>query len=186
MVMNTASTRAGIPPDADRKRYSAGPLPAYSWQQTIALWGLVLFGSVEPALAHGANIAYRSQTAIELQATYDSGEPMAEAQVTVYAPDNPSVPWKTGTTDDAGQFVFVPDGDRTGPWTVSVRQAGHGDIVAIDLDNSNGTAAASNTQSETAWVAEAAETNLPQRLLTVAAVTWGCIGTALYFSRHKS
>ncbi len=31
MAMNTTSIRAGIPPDADRERYSAGSLPAYSW-----------------------------------------------------------------------------------------------------------------------------------------------------------
>ncbi|WP_144053846.1 hypothetical protein [Baaleninema simplex] len=29
--MNTTSTRAGIPPDADREQYSTGPLHAYSW-----------------------------------------------------------------------------------------------------------------------------------------------------------
>ncbi|MGC9505557.1 carboxypeptidase regulatory-like domain-containing protein [Baaleninema sp.] len=156
------------------------------WPPITALLGLTLFGAVEPALAHGANIVYRSQRAIELQATYDSGEPMAEAQVTVYAPDNPSLAWKTGTTDDRGEFVFVPEEDQTGRWTVSVRQAGHGDIVHINLDNTEATETAAETDNNTAWVAEAGETTLSQRIVTVAAVIWGCIGTALYFSRHKS
>jgi len=159
-----------------------------SWQRAIArfaiglgLGGIGLLGAARAAEAHGVSIDYHSQLAIELQATFDSGEPMANAQVTIYAPEDPARAWKTGTTDDSGQFVFIPDAEQSGQWTVSVRQAGHGDIVHIEINEaSNVTSAASSA------TANADRVTVTQRVLAVASVVWGCIGTALYFSRKTS
>lgn len=154
------------------------------WQAVLPLLGLGLLGLTEPVQAHGANIEYRDRTAVEVRASFDTGEPMANAQVTVYAPDDPSQPWQTGTTDEAGRYVFVPESDLSGDWTVRVRQAGHGDIVTISRDET-----AQSSESEdwsSSVVASAGETNVPQRVVTVAAVVWGCIGTAFYFSRPKN
>ncbi|HEY9888969.1 MAG TPA: hypothetical protein V6D02_11255, partial [Candidatus Obscuribacterales bacterium] len=129
-------------------------------------------GITTAALAHGAHIQTRTTEAVEIQATYDTGEPMVAGQVQVFAPDDPQTPVMTGVTNEVGQFVFVPD--RPGNWEVSVRQAGHGDIAVVAVT------AAGRISSE---FATGAGLTLPQRVLVAAAVTWGCVGTALYFWR---
>ena len=126
-----------------------------------------------PAYAHGAKIEYTIGMTVEIVAAYDSGEPMAGAQVTVYAPDDPSIPWMTGVCDDEGRFSFTPDTTITGTWDVQVRQAGHGDIVHIPIGaDSTGNGGGGNTPL--------------QIVLMAACVIWGSIGTALYFSRRKA
>ena len=80
------------------------------WRFLIALVSIILMLGlpVTTAYAHGARIEYTVDVEIEIVASYDSGEPMAGAQVVVYAPDNPSSPWLTGVCDDEGRFSFVP------------------------------------------------------------------------------
>jgi nickel transport protein len=126
-----------------------------------------------PAYAHGAKIEYTIGITVEIIAAYDTGEPMAGAQVTIYAPDNPSKSWLTGVCDDEGHFSFTPDTTKTGIWDIQVRQAGHGDIVHIPI----GTESTGNSGSGT--------TSLQIALMAVC-VVWGCIGTALYFSRRRA
>ena len=139
-------------------------------------WGAIsLMMMPLPAIAHGARIETRSTSAVQVQATYDSGEPMAEAQVQIFAPGDPKNPAFMGTTDSQGQYVFVPS--QSGDWEVSVRQAGHGDIAVVPI----------GTDSVTPAVIGTFDTSLNplQRFLIAGAVTWGCVGTALYFMRGK-
>jgi nickel transport protein len=138
----------------------------------LAVSGLLAWPAI--ALAHGAHIQSRSTDAIEIQASYDSGDPMAEAQVQVFAPDDPQTPVFTGMTDGAGRFVFVPD--QPGDWEVSVRQAGHGDIAVIPVA-ADGAIAAGYT--------DAAGLTPVQRWVMAGAVIWGFVGTALFFWRGK-
>lgn len=132
-------------------------------------------------LAHGANIEYQETKAITIQAKYDDGVPMANAQVVIYAPSDRASPWLKGTTDEQGNFTFVPnlDEDNIGNWDVKVRQSGHGDITSIPL-----------TQDKLAVNQMAASSNSgytpTQKLIMAAAVGWGFIGTGLFFSRSKS
>ncbi len=126
-----------------------------------------------PAYAHGAKIEYTIGMTVEIFAAYDSGEPMAGAQVTVYAPDDPSTPWLTGVCDDEGRFSFTPDAAKTGTWDIQVRQAGHGDIIHIPIGA---------TSADTGG---GGITPL-QIVLMAVCVVWGSIGTALYFSRRKA
>jgi len=126
-----------------------------------------------PAYAHGAKIEYTIGMTVEIVAAYDSGEPMAGAQVTIYAPDNPSTPWLTGVCDDEGRFSFTPDTTITGTWDVQVRQAGHGDIVHIPIG------------TDSAGDGSGGYTPL-QIVLMAACVIWGSLGTALYFSRRRA
>lgn len=121
-------------------------------------------------LAHGAKIEYSVNMAVEIVATYDSGEPMDAAQVTVYAPDDPATPWLSGTTDEDGCFTFTPDAEIPGTWDVQVRQAGHGDIIHIPIGE--GTASGGSTGFTPIQI-----------VLMSASVIWGFVGTALYFSR---
>lgn len=129
------------------------------------------------ALAHGAVLEARTAQAIAVEAYYDSGEPMIEAQVSVFSPDNPQQPWLRGVTDDQGRFVFVP-GDATGRWTVQTRQAGHGSMAYVDVS-------ASTTAASALAVAQPQQGISPmQRAIMAISITWGLIGTALYFRRR--
>jgi len=133
-----------------------------------------------PAWGHGVDLSYRQTQAVEITATFDSGEPMANAQVVVYAPDEPSQPWLTGTTDEQGRFLFSPDRDEAGTWEVTVRQAGHGDVVTIPVDAEAGTTLATATRAS-----GDGELSPLQQWVLAAAVIWGFIGTALFFARGK-
>ena len=132
--------------------------------------------AIDQANAHGALIEYKTTKAIEIQSRYDTGEPLANAQVTIYAPDNPNTPWQTGMTDEKGKFVFTPDTNIAGYWEVKVRQAGHGGLVSIPVET---TTAMTNTQSSQ----NSLHLNFWQRGLMIGAVIWGGIGTALFFMK---
>jgi nickel transport protein len=139
----------------------------------LSLTLLLTLVAVTTASAHGAKIEYTINMAVEIVATYDSGETMGAAQVTVYAPDDPATPWLSGTTDEGGRFTFMPDPVIPGTWDVQVRQAGHGDIIHIPI----GEGAASGGSSGFTPL---------QIALMSASVIWGFVGTALYFSRKGS
>lgn len=145
------------------------------WKLIIGLVLAISLSILLPAqaYAHGAKIEYTIGMTIEIAATYDNGEPMRGAQVTVYAPDDPSTPWLTGFCDDDGRFSFTPDTSKPGTWDIQVRQAGHGDIVHIPV------AAGSIDNGSSNF------TPLQIVLMSVC-VIWGCTGTALYFRRRKS
>jgi len=112
--------------------------------------------------------------AIEIVAKYDNGEPMDGAQVVVYAPDDASTPWLTGSCDDEGRFTFMPDSSKPGTWDVQVRKAGHGDIVHISVGEDTVVSGGTSSYS------------VLQIVLMVACVIWGGVGTALYFSRRRA
>lgn len=140
-------------------------------------------GTGERAIAHGANIDYTRTEAIKIHAQYESGEPMANSSVTVYAPDDPAQPWLQGETDDNGNFVFVPDFEQAGDWAVRVRQAGHGNILNISIEDGarpRGSAASSDTIS-----GSTGNYNPIRRWVAIFAVVWGFVGTALFFARSK-
>lgn len=125
--------------------------------------------------AHGVSAGYIERTGIEIVARYDTGQPVSGGRVSVFAPDNPASPWITSTLDENGRFRFVPDPAVPGTWSVQVRQEGHGAMIHIPLGES---------------VAREVETGpvrltLLQRILVAASISWGGIGTALYFSRKR-
>ena len=72
----------------------------------LAVLGVVSTPAI--ALAHGVYIQSKTTSAVEIQATYDSGEPMAGAQVQVYAPENPENALFSGTTDAQGRYLIAP------------------------------------------------------------------------------
>lgn len=126
------------------------------------------------AYAHGAKIEYTVATSIEIVAKYDSGEPMAKAQVSIYAPDNPSTPWLTGTCDEEGRFSFTPDTSIPGTWDIQVRQAGHGDMIHITIDEGSVSGSSSSGYST------------GQIIIMAVCVVWGILGTALFFKRRNN
>lgn len=139
----------------------------------IGVWILCLLLPTE-ALAHGVSIKYTSDIEITIVARYDSGKPMAGAQVVVYAPDDPSTPWLTGICDDEGRFSFTPDSSMPGTWDVQVRLAGHGGMVHIPIGEGTPSSGSIGGYSYL------------QIALMAACVIWGSIGTALYFRPRRS
>ncbi|MBE9111368.1 carboxypeptidase regulatory-like domain-containing protein [Nodosilinea sp. LEGE 07298] len=155
------------------------------------LLALALVGGAAPVLAHGVTVEHRQVNAVELEAQFETGEPMANAQVLVYAPGNPTDVWQEGTTDDQGYFSFTPDTSQPGSWEVMVRQAGHGVLTTIPIAASTSGGAPVATP---ATEAEAGSNSLispsttlspVQRGITIGSVIWGFIGTALFFARGK-
>ncbi len=134
---------------------------------------LMLITSAQEVLAHGVELEYYERNAIEVIARYDTDEPMAEAQVAVFAPGSPAEPWLTGLCDESGRFYFVPDPQMPGLWEVQVRQAGHGGLIRVEVgENGDGPPVMGSFTSA-------------QNILMAAAVIWGLIGTALFFSRRR-
>lgn len=164
------------------------PMKPIQWTLVIPLAGLGVMSFMDAAFSHAARLNYEVEPTISLTATYDHGEPLDNAQVFVYSPENPREPWITGTTDESGRYQFRPNPEISGNWTVTVRQAGHGDMITINLDDSTPMANGSTGDAEnSSLLADLPDISISQRLLTGASVIWGCVGTALYFSRgHKS
>lgn len=139
--------------------------------------GLSLGPLTSNAFGHGAFLDATVVTAVEIQARYDTGEPMVAAQVSIFAPDDPVQPWKVGTTDSQGRYSFVPDA-RLGRWAIQARQAGHGAMGYVEIRDDMTTVTAGGT-----GYSQGSDTL--QRLLMGASIVWGCIGTALYFRRPR-
>ncbi len=150
-----------------------------NWKLAIPLSCCLALGHSVAAFAHGVVVESHVGTAIQIDAIYDTGEPMAGGQVTVYSPEDPSTPWLTGVTDEEGRFVFMPDLSKAGGWDIQVRQAGHGEIVRVDV----GSDAA--TTGEVTTAADSTGYSMPQILLMSASGIWGFVGTALFFSRQQ-
>ncbi len=132
---------------------------------------LVIFG--QEASAHGVDLEIFERNAIEVIAHYDTGEPMAEAQVAVFAPGSPAEPWLTGLCDESGRFYFVPDPQKPGLWEVQVRQAGHGGLIRVEVGEDGDVPTVTGGYT------------FAQKILMAAAVAWGLIGTAFFFSRRR-
>ncbi|MDJ0686929.1 MAG: carboxypeptidase regulatory-like domain-containing protein [Xenococcaceae cyanobacterium MO_188.B32] len=157
------------------------------------LASFLLFASLgfsRQVLAHGANIVYQQTPAIEVKATYDDGKPMSNAQVVIYAPDNPAIPWLKGKTNEEGKFSFIPQSNISGNWDIKIRQSGHGDIISIPWQTENVASTVEsrdNMPNSSNWLASANNNYNPiQKVVMAATGVWGFIGTALFFSRQKS
>ncbi|WP_013324564.1 carboxypeptidase-like regulatory domain-containing protein [Gloeothece verrucosa] len=106
----------------------------------LPLMFLTILGLPTRAFAHAieTNFAMSSDFArkLEMKTTYSTGEPLQQAKVIVYAPDNHSKPWLETTTDDKGRFVFVPDTSIPGEWEIQIiKEEGHEDYLSIPVDS---------------------------------------------------
>lgn len=102
------------------------------------LFGLLVSGSAD---AHGVLLAKEVRSdieVVEIRALYDTGEPMAGAEVTVFGAASPAHAWLTGRADREGRFRFVPDPYQPGYWSVRVRQEGHGASITVEVSSGEG------------------------------------------------
>jgi nickel transport protein len=159
---------------------------------------LIIFSlTTAKVLAHGSIINYQETEAIEIDAKFDNGKPMVNAQVVIYSPTNPSQPWLKGMTDDKGKFIFTPNSSVAGDWTVKVRSAGHGNVITIpiksvssvqtdDVNSSQLLPPQDNNQIIKSQSPEMTSSpTMMQKLMMAATGVWGFVGTALFFSRKK-
>lgn len=143
---------------------------------SLILTLFLFLGGYVSVYAHGVVAGYSEVPGIEINAAYDTGEPMAGGQVTVYAPDNPAKPWLSAGLDQKGKFRFVPDYAISGNWSIQVRQAGHGAMIHVPVGDSE--IVESNGGSPATFSAL-------QLILMTLCVSWGFVGTALFFSKRK-
>ena len=102
-----------------------------------ALAAAVLVALLATAQARAADLFATHEVTAQF-ATPD-GKPMANAEVRVYAPDDPSKVALTGRTNGDGKFVF--EADRDGFWSAEARSA---DYVARVMIHVGGEASSSN------------------------------------------
>ncbi len=90
----------------------------------------------EQALAHSVQTDYllSPKDGLALDVTFSTGEPLADAPVKIYSPDNPAEPWFEGKTDENGQFNFLPDQKLEGEWTVEIGENSHADILSVPVE----------------------------------------------------
>ena len=88
-------------------------------------------------MAHGTDIHLNvvDNNQIEVNAVFDTGEPMSEAQIIVYAADDPERAWHTGTADSNGTYLFPVDTTISGDWAMTIRTAGHGELLHFNVNN---------------------------------------------------
>ena len=99
----------------------------------VALAFFVCLGFPADAFAHMVETNYLLDNQLEFQSTFSTGEPFKEAEVTIYAPNNPDEPWLVTTTDDEGRFAFMPDLSIPGDWDIYIQKEGHEDIWTVPV-----------------------------------------------------
>lgn len=158
---------------------------------------LLLLGAPSAALAHGVVVDHEQVDAVRIDAHYDSGEPMVDAQVSVYSPEDAAEPWLSGSIDEDGVFLFAPDG--AGTWQVEVRQAGHGETVRVEVaepeeEEPSGGAGPPEADERQAPVpeersdasgGEVSGQGVLQTVVMGALAVWALVATALYFAGHR-
>ena len=113
---------------------------------------LVLCVVAMPVAAHGVRITYTIDAAsgeITVLALYDTGDPLADAAITIFAPNDIINPWMSSTTDETGSYTFLPDYEVAGFWDVQVRLAGHGGLVNIEITPDMAPAAPAEDSADT-------------------------------------
>jgi nickel transport protein len=96
---------------------------------------LGILGLPSAAFAHSVETDYflTPKSELEFQVKFSSGEPFHDAQVQVYAPNEPSKPWMEAKTNAEGNFAFQPDKSVQGDWTVKIGELEHSDILTVPV-----------------------------------------------------
>ena len=127
-----------------------------------------------PVFGHGARVTWEIQgDSVHISASFDDGQPLDRAQVTVFSGAAPSVPYIVGMTDENGEFSFLPDREESLNWDVQVRSAGHGDIVHLSL------------AEESSIGDEQGKFTTLQIMIMSVCVVWGFVGTAFFFASRR-
>jgi nickel transport protein len=141
--------------------------------RVILLCAMSLPWFAPPVEGHGTGYEILGRGGITIRAFFASGEPIARADVKVFAPRE-TEPHATLTTDADGVFTFRPD--RPGVWVLQVRdRGGHGVRINCDV----------NDDMVVEQAAGAGRIGAVQKTIMAACVIWGFVGTALFFRRNS-
>ncbi|MGF1499005.1 MAG: carboxypeptidase regulatory-like domain-containing protein [Elainellaceae cyanobacterium] len=153
------------------------------WIAPVLLFLLAWLGQPAEAWAHQVETDFSFDlisAQLEFVSTFSTGEPMASADVTVYAPGNREEPWFEGKTDEAGRFAFLPDASQTGEWRIEFRQEGHADIWTVPV----GEAGIQFDEITDGLNVDRHYAAFPSASLA-AGLAGGAIGGSLLFARRK-
>jgi len=140
----------------------------------IPVLPFVLAVAAYPVFSHGVNVIWELRgDSVHVTGSFDDGQPMDNAQVTVFSGAAPSEPYLTGVTDESGKFSFLPDRVESENWDVQLRKAGHGEIVHISLSDAPTMQGGHGRFS------------VMQIVLMAVCVVWGFTGTALFFASKR-
>lgn len=135
---------------------------------------LGIMAVVVTGFAHGTKYEILPGGIIGIRAMFDTGEPMANARVLIFAPGETEVKQRT-VTDEDGIFCLVPD--KSGTWAVQVRaKGGHGMRINLDIDSSMAFGSGRET--------EISGPTFGQKIIMAVCFVWGCVGTALFFGKR--
>ena len=107
----------------------------------ISLIGIALLSAIViptgKAAAHMVETDYllSSDNGLAIDVNFSSGEPLADAPVKIYSPNNPDEPWMEGRTDENGEFAFKPDSKMNGEWTVEIGEYSHADYLSVPVES---------------------------------------------------
>ncbi len=134
---------------------------------------LLIIVVATPVLAHGTDITYVGEgSTVTVSALFDDLQPMAEAQLLVYSPDDPQNAFYTGIADAEGQHSFDIDTDIAGTWDVNVRLASHGEWLRIPVTE-NGEIVPMDASGQSSLI----------RSIAGVLIFVALVGIAYYFSR---
>lgn len=136
----------------------------------ILLLGLVVTGAAHDLTVRVEQVA----PSVILYSTYAGADPVTDADIAIYSPDNADSPYQTGLTDIQGVFAFVPSG--LGEWRAVVDDGfGHRTERTISIDW-QADASQESTAPQTTW----------SKAVTGVAVIFGCTGILLWLRTRSS
>jgi nickel transport protein len=100
-------------------------------KKVVPIFLLITF-SISIASAHGvAATAINAGAVAAVEMLYNTGEPMAYAEISVFSPSSPDKEVIAGFADRNGRYAFVPDED--GEWRVEAADGlGHKSIITVN------------------------------------------------------
>ena len=141
---------------------------------TLFVSVLMVCMGIGTVFGHGSKYEILSGGVIGIRAAFDTGVPMADADVLIFAPNETVVTMKS-RTDSRGVVCFAPD--RAGAWVLQVRaEGGHGMRINLEVDENSLAAASAAGFSSLSDL---------QKIFLAVCVCWGFVGTGLYFSGRK-
>jgi len=100
----------------------------------LPLAALALLSTPQKAFGHAVETNYLFEDELQIQTLFSHGEPLTDAKVQVFSPENPEEPWLEGKTDAEGRFSFAPDTELAGDWEIIIQEKGHGDMLTVPVD----------------------------------------------------
>jgi nickel transport protein len=133
---------------------------------------------ISPVSAHRVYLQEQVNE-IEIRAWYGGGDPMAEADIIVYATkDGEEETYLNGTTDENGYYYFTPK-LGVSEYRVTVSQMGHQKELVFNLEEEAGDSTEESTSAE-------AELPLAARIIAGFGYIAGIAGVAMILKARKT